>query len=108
MAKWDPARQIWPTLSKVNINGECSGRPYGPLVETIKTAEALFGWKMDGRVTPIAKSAKFSHMGINYVYLIMIMNIALSKMYPQQYPRLDQFPEFIWRVRDKVTYPFVY
>ena len=106
MAKWTPASKIWPTLSKVGINGACTGRADDPLVDTIKTAEAVFGWDMDGRVTPMTNSAQFTVHGIKYVYLIMYMNIALRQMYPQQYPRLDLIPEFVWRIKDKVVYPF--
>jgi hypothetical protein len=108
MGGWQPASQIWPGLKKVNINGNCTGRPNDPLVETIKLAEAVFGGEMDGRVSPIKTSAKFSFHGHKYPFLIMVMNIALSQLYPQQYPRLDLMPEFIWRIKEQVVYPFVY
>jgi hypothetical protein len=108
MAKWPPATQIWPGLSKTAINGNCTGREDDPLVQTIKLAEAKFGSAMEGRVTPMTKSAKFTELGIQYVYLIMIMNIALSQLHPQQYPRLDLMPEFVWRIRDNVVYPFLF
>jgi len=108
MAKWPAAREIWPGLSRVNINGSCTGRADDPLVETIKLAEAQFGGNMDGRVTPISNSAKFTISGIKYPYLIMVMNIALSQMHPQQYPRLDLMPEFVWRIKDQVVFPFLF
>ena len=107
MAKWQPAVQIWPTLRKVGINGNCTGRADDPLVDTIKTVEAVFGANMEGQVTPMTNSAKFVVHGIKYVYLIMLMNIALRQMYPNQYPRIDLIPEFIWPIRDEVVYPFL-
>jgi len=108
MSQWPAAREIWPGLSKVNINGRCSGLADDPLVDTIKLAQAVFGGEMDGRVSPMHRSAKFMHGGIKYTFLIMIMNVALSKLYPDQYPRLDQMPQFIWQIKDHFTYPFAY
>jgi len=92
----------------VNINGTCSGRADDPLVETIKLAEAVFGGEMDGKVSPIKSSAKFTYHGIKYPFLLMVMNIALGQLHPDKYPRLDLMPEFVWRIKEKVTYPFVY
>ena len=108
MGNWQPASKIWPGLKKVNINGTCSGRADDPLVNTIQLAQAEFGGEMDGRVSPMKNSAKFTHQGISHLFMIMTMNMALSQLYPQHYPRLDLMPEFIWRIKDKVTYPFVY
>jgi len=108
MGSWQPASQIWPGLKKVNINGTCSGRTDDPLVETIKLVEAVFGGEMDGKVSPIKSSAKFTYHGIKYPFLLMVMNIALGQLHPDKYPRLDLMPEFVWRIKEKVTYPFVY
>lgn len=107
MAQWHPASKIWPTLRNVGVNGNCTGRAGDPLVDAIKTVEAVFSADMDGRVTPMTNSAKFVVHGIKYVYLIMVINIALRQLYPAQYPRLDLIPEFIWRIKDAVVYPFL-
>jgi hypothetical protein len=69
--------------------------------------QAVFGAEMDGKVNPITTSSKFTSHGIKYVYLIMVMNIALARLYPDLYPRIDLMPEFVWRIKDKVTPAFL-
>ena len=50
---------------------------------------------------------QYSLHGGSHLYLIFYLNAALRGLHPARYPRIDPMPEFIWRVRDKVTKPFV-
>jgi hypothetical protein len=109
MGKWD---RMTPDLraicSKTLVNGECSGREDDPLVGIIKALQrSQKGLKVDGRVTPPTTDIQYNFHGSSHLYLIFYLNAALRGLHPAQYPRLDLMPEFIWRIRDKVTKPFV-
>src|SRR5262249_50141716 len=43
----------------------------------------------------------------NHPFVIFYLNAALRLLYPAQYPRIDLMPEFIWRIKDTATYPFI-
>lgn len=109
IAQW-PARsqRLRDGLSKVNISGECSGAPDDPLVASLKFFQGELGVKQDGRVSPARGSGgKYNRGGVKYPYLVFHLNAVLRELHPDQYPRLDKMPEFIWRIKDKVTTPFI-
>ena len=110
LGKWD---RIKPDLraicDRTPINGECSGREGDPLIDIIRALQrSQAGLKVDGQVTPPPKKdAQYTHHGSRHTYLIFYLNAALRYLHPTQYPRIDLMPEFIWKVRDKATSPFI-
>ena len=62
---------------------------------------------MDGQVTPPKKDVQYTYHGSRHTYLILYLNAALRYLHPTQYPRIDLMPEFIWRIKDKATFPFI-
>jgi hypothetical protein len=51
----------------------------------------------------------YHYAGARDTYLILYpLNAVLAQMHPQQWPRIDLMPEFVWRIRDKATAPFTW
>lgn len=107
MAEW-PARpeKLRAGLRGVLVNGECSGREGDPLITRIRLLQAEQGLAPDGRVSP-ARGGTYNKRGTKHTFLVHYLNAVLRNLYPNQYPRLDQMPQFIWRIREKVTQPFI-
>jgi hypothetical protein len=93
-------------LGKAGVNGSCTGRADDPLVVAIKAVQERFHLVVDGRVQPPSGDYYFYH-GSPHRYFIFYLNAVLRALHPQQYPRIDLMPEFIWRVRDKAVAPFI-
>ncbi|WP_413993503.1 hypothetical protein ACMDCR_16280 [Labrys okinawensis] len=90
-------------FAKVNINGRCSGLKDDPLLDQINLLQALTQGPMDGRVTPIHGSARYTGLfGIRYVYLVIWLNNILKQVHPKEYPRLDLMPEFAFQLGPQV------
>ena len=109
MGKWerlDP--ELRAVCAATRVNGECSGHRDDPLVPVIMALQrSQHGLEVDGRVTPPTKSATYGSHGSRHAYLIFYLNAVLRALHPAQYPRIDLMPEFIWRIRDKATSPFI-
>ena len=109
LGKWDRLKpDLRAVCAKTLVNGECSGRESDPLVSTIKTLQhSQKGLKVDGQVTPPTHGSQYIYHGASHAYLIFYLNAVLRALHPAQYPRIDLMPEFIWRIRDKATNPFI-
>ncbi len=93
--------------SKTGVNGLCTGREGDPLINAITVLQQDQDLMVDGRVSPPSSSTSYSYHGEKHRFLIFYLNAALRVLHPQQYPRLDLMPEFIWRIKDKATSPFI-
>jgi hypothetical protein len=90
------------------VNGSCTGREGDALIASIKALQRFdAGAIVDGRVSPLAKDAIYNHRGERHQLVIVLLNGILRNMYPQLYPRIDLMPEFVWRIKDKATAPFI-
>ena len=109
MAKWDRMKpELRAVYRTTPVNGECSGRDGDPLIAIIKTLQrSESGLMVDGRVSPPTKGATYAHHGARHTFLIFYLNAVLRALHPDQYPRIDLIPEFIWRIKDKATNPFI-
>jgi len=109
MGKWDRlSPELRAACRTTPVSGECSGRESDPLVPIIKALQrSQKGLKVDGRVTPPHAGSHYIYHGASHAYLIFYLNAVLRALHPTQYPRIDLMPEFVWRVRDKATYPFI-
>jgi hypothetical protein len=95
-------------ISKVGVNGQCSGRDGDPLVDGIKALQREYSWMEDGRVSPVTKDGTYIdvHGARNTFLIVYPLNAVLAQMHPAQWPRIDLMPEFVWRIKDKATAPF--
>lgn len=94
--------------SKTPVSGNCTGREGDPLIASIKALQRFdVGAKVDGRVSPAIHGPIYKYHGEGHQLVIILLNAVLRNMYPQQYPRIDLMPEFVWRIKDKATYPFI-
>jgi hypothetical protein len=101
--------ELRAAFGKLPISGECSGRDGDPLVDTIKALQRFMGVMVDGRVSPTTTGGTYTSGGGRSVFLIIYpLNAILQQMYPAQYPRIDLMPEFVWRIKDKATAPFIW
>jgi hypothetical protein len=98
-------------VDRMILNEDCSGRDGDPLVEAIKVLQRSYNHPLvDGRVSPVpASGGTYRHGGTSNVFLIIYpLNAILQKMHPEQFPRIDLMPEFVWRIKDKATAPFAW
>jgi hypothetical protein len=103
--KLDPASRA--VYQKTPVSGECSGRDDDALVASIRALQRVsHGAVVDGRVDP-ATTGTYAYHGGQHAYVIFYLNAALRLLHPEQYPRIDLMPEFIWRIRHKATQPFI-
>ncbi len=112
MAKWERIPvDLRAELARTPVSGECTGREGDMTIASIKAlqrskivveAQGL----LDGRVSPAKGNGHYSNQGGSPVYLIFYLNYTLRALYPQQYPRIDLMPEFIWRIRAQAIDPF--
>ena len=93
--------------SKTGVNGVCTGREGDPLINSIKVLQQERDLMVDGRVSLPPSSALYTYHGEKHRFLIFYLNTVLRVLHPQQYPRIDLMPEFIWRIKDKATSPFI-
>lgn len=109
MAQWDRMKpELRAVYRTTPLNGECSGRDGDPLIAAIKTLQrSVPGLMVDGRVSPPTKGATYAYHGARHTFLIFYLNAVLRVLHPNQYPRIDLMPEFIWRIKDKATNPFI-
>ena len=115
LGKW-PAGQGQPwwqelrgAFDKIGVNGECSGRDGDLLVDSIKALQRGLGTIVDGRVSPATKGGSFAYAGGRSAFLIIFpLNAVLQQMHPGQYPRIDLMPEFVWKIKDEATAPFLW
>jgi hypothetical protein len=107
MAKWE---QIKPDLRKIfgetPLSGTCTGREGDLLIASIKGLPRSEGGISDGRVSPAIGGQYVYHSG-HRTFMIFYLNTALRKLHPQQYPRIDLMPEFIWRIKEKAAGSFI-
>ena len=110
LSKWDriPA-DLRKVLAQTPVSGSCTGRDNDPLVTSIKAFQAseLMTGMVDGRVSPAKGGGYYKYYGDKQAFLILRLNGVLRVLHPQQYPRIDLMPEFIWRIRDQVKAPFI-
>jgi hypothetical protein len=108
MGRWEKmAPEPRAVYRDTPVNGECSGREGDPLIASIKALQlSTQGGVVDGRVSPAPKGVYYHHSGL-HTYLIFYLNAALRLLYPEQYPRIDLMPEFVWRLKHKATQPFI-
>ena len=109
-SKWNKLdarlREVFATTP---ISGECTGHEGDMLISSIKAlqqSDMLKGAMVDGLVSP-AKGGHYKYHGGERTYLIFYLNAVLRVLYPKLFPRIDLMPEFIWRIRDKATAPFI-
>jgi len=98
-------------IDRMTLNEDCNGRDGDPLVETIKTLQRDYHHPLvDGRISPVTTAGgTFRYGGAASPFLIIYpLNAVLQQMHPEQFPRIDLMPEFVWRIRDKATAPFVW
>ena len=110
ITKWNHSRlpiDFRSNLGKAGVNGSCTGREDDPLVGSIKAVQDKFHLVVDERVDP-PTSDYYIHHGERQRYFIFYLNAVLRALHPQQYPRIDLMPEFIWRIKDKAIAPFIY
>ncbi len=109
LGKWDriPA-DLRAVFSNAPISGSCTGREDDGLIIAIKALQR-YGRSLvvDGRVTPPKGSDTYQFRGEERRYLIFYLNAVLRQMHPKQYPRIDLMPDFVWRIKDKATAPFI-
>lgn len=107
ISRWESRpERLRNALRDTPVNGHCTGREGDPLVVSIKAVQSQQNLLVDGRVSP-ARGAVYRHQGDSHHFLVHYLNAVLRRMHPAQYPRIDNMPEFVWRIRDKATYPFV-
>jgi len=106
MSKFDALpMDLRTVLAKTPVSGRCTGREGDQLITSIRAVEKIpFIGATDGKVSPV-KGDQF--YGRGHTYVIVYFNNILRSMYPQQYPRIDLMPEFIWRIKDKAFAPFL-
>jgi hypothetical protein len=105
------APEVRAAIDKMTVNENCNGRDGDPLVEAIKTLQRFLNHPLvDGRVSPVKTGeGTYQHAGTRGVFLILYpLNAVLQQMHPQQFPRIDLMPEFVWRIKDKATAPFAW
>jgi hypothetical protein len=88
------------------VTGECSGRDGDPLIGAIRILQQFSHGQPDGRVSP-ASQAQYNYHHTGHHYLIFYLNAVLRRMHPDQYPRIDLMPDFIWRIKKTATHPFI-
>jgi hypothetical protein len=97
------AHSFRESLRKVPISGSCSGDESDETVEKIKFLQALTTGPMDGRVSPIHQSVRYTDgSGVRHIYLIFWLNQILKDLHPREFPRLDLMLPFVWRISNKV------
>jgi hypothetical protein len=103
---------VQAAIDKMGVNEDCNGRDGDPLVEGIKTLQRSLNHSVvDGRVSPArgAGGGTYVQAGERGTFLILYpLNAVLQQMHPQQFPRIDLMPEFVWRIRDRATAPFAW
>jgi hypothetical protein len=108
LGQWDKTPpELRATLRNTNVNGECSGRDGDPLIASIKALQQRFRNMVDGRVSPAGKQVQYSYHNAEHTFIIFRLNAALRVLHPTQYPRIDLMPDFIWRIKDIATAPFI-
>jgi hypothetical protein len=112
LGKWSGqgfGTELRAALGKLSISGECSGRDGDSLVDSIKALQRYMNLLVDGRVSPVTTGGTYIDGGGRSTFLIIYpLNAVLQQMYPAQYPRIDLMPEFVWRIKDKATAPFIW
>ena len=109
MTKWNHPRlpiDFRSNLGNAGVNGRCTGREDDLLVGSIKAVQEKFDLVMDGRIDPPSSNYYIYH-GEGKRYFILHLNAVLRALHPQQYPRIDLMPEFIWVNKDKAIAPFI-
>jgi len=109
MGKWERLDADLRAICRTTpVNGRCTGREDDPLIAIIKALQrSESGLMVDGRVSPPTKGATYTYHGARHTFLIFYLNAVLRVLHPNQYPRIDLMPEFIWRIKDKATNPFI-
>jgi len=111
LTKWAHLQpELRDAISNVGVNGQCNGRDGDPLVDGIKALQRQYSWMEDGRVSPVTKGGTYIDVsGARNTFLIIYpLNAVLAQMHPAQWPRIDLMPEFVWRIKDKATAPFIW
>jgi hypothetical protein len=112
MGGWE---RINPELRAVcraaHVDGECSGREGDKLIAAIKALQqseyVIHGAPVDGPISPATKDAQYKHRGTQQVYIIFWLNHVLRALHPEQYPRIDLMPQFVWRIKEQALAPFL-
>jgi len=60
----------------------------------------------DGRISP-ATGWGYTYHGQKHLFGVFYLNAVLRVLHPQQYPRIDLMPEFVWRIRQQAVAPFL-
>ena len=107
ISRWESRpERLRNALRNTPVNGLCTGREGDPLIASIKTLQTEQKLLVDGRVSP-ARGAVYMRHGDRHHFLVHYLNAVLRQMHPTHYPRIDLMPEFVWRIRDKATAPFI-
>jgi hypothetical protein len=111
LSKWEQTPpDLRPIFAKTPVNGACTGRAGDLLIasiEALQRADWMRGAVVDGRISVPKAGGHYKYHGGKHTFMIFYLNAALRKMHPQQYPRIDLMPDFIWRIRDQATAPFI-
>ena len=112
LSKWDKIPpDVQAVFAKTPINGECTGHEGDLLIASIKALQQFNvskgrGGKVDGRVSP-ATGGHYKYQGGSVAFLVFYLNAVLRVMHPQQYPRIDLMPEFVWKIKATAIEPFI-
>jgi hypothetical protein len=108
LSKWEklPAAAR-AEYGKTGVNGFCTGREDDPLVHSIKVLQKEQNLMVDGRVSLPNASDVYTYHGEKHRFVIFYLNAVLRQLHPDQYPRIDLMPQFVWRIRDEATSPFI-
>lgn len=110
LAKWPHIpSELRDAIGKMPIRDHCSGLDGDPIVDGIKVLQRQYALMVDGRVSPVTKDATYAYGGGRSTFLILYpLNAVLAQMHPAQWPRIDLMPEFVWRIKDQATAPFIW
>ena len=108
LMNWPQVRpELRDEIEKIGVNGECNGRDGDKLVEGIKALQRFLNLMVDGRVSPVSKKGQYVDHGSKSTFLIIYpLNAVVAQMYPTLWPRIDQMPQFVWRIKSQAQAPF--
>jgi hypothetical protein len=94
-------------IEKIGVDGDCNGRDGDKLVEGIKALQRFLNLMVDGRVSPVSTKGQYVDHGSKSTFLIIYpLNAVVAQMYPTLWPRIDQMPQFVWRIKSQAQAPF--